>query len=132
MPAQALAPEHRVAGNQRPIGGTRTVVLHGPEGGIAATAHCYFPHGPHSPHVRDAWVGLVAVAPEFRGCGLGTRANAEGIRMALDDLGATAVHELVSETNIASRRMMERCGLSRDAQRVCAMAIAADSAKFTR
>ncbi len=110
----------------------RTLVLRSRDGSIAATAHCYFPHGRHSPHARDAWVGLVAVAPEFRGSGLGTRANAEAIRLALDDLGAAAVHELVSETNVPSRRMMERCGLVPDSARVCAMAVRAQAEKFTR
>ncbi|WP_138465429.1 GNAT family N-acetyltransferase [Poseidonocella sp. HB161398] len=111
---------------------TRTVVIRNADGAILASAHCYLPHGPLSPHHRDAWVGLVAVDPAHRGTGLGLRANAEAIRAALDDLGAEAVHELVSAANIPSQRMMARCGLALDPGRICGIALPAADAKFTR
>jgi predicted GNAT family acetyltransferase len=81
-------------------------------GNFAACAHGYLPHNKHSPYNRYAWGGLVAVAPTYRGKGLGTYVNALMAEACLNHLSATHLYELVSATNTTSRRMVEGCGLS--------------------
>ncbi|GAB2187056.1 GNAT family N-acetyltransferase [Roseibium sp. LAB1] len=81
-------------------------------GHFAACAHGYLPHNDHSPYRGYAWGGLVAVAPEHRGKGLGTYVNAFMAEASLTRLEATHLYELVSATNTTSRRMVEGCGLS--------------------
>ena len=98
-----LAGEHNVA---------RTFVLTDAAGTIAATT--YLPHNASSRFHRYAWAGLVAVAPDMRGKSLGRYINACAVVAAFTDLGARIVYELVHETNEASRRMVESCGLSLD------------------
>jgi RimJ/RimL family protein N-acetyltransferase len=100
-----LAGEHNMA---------RTFVLTDATGLIAATAHTYLPHNASSRFHQYAWAGLVAVAPEMRGKSLGRYINACAVAAAFTDLGASTVYELVHETNEASRRMVESCGLRLD------------------
>src|SRR5690606_358391 len=101
-------------------------------GPIAAAAHGYLPHNDHSQYRRYAWGGLVAVADSQRGKGLGTYINARMIVGAFSDLDATHVYELVSASNIPSRRMVESCGLRHEPALVCGLATSTDSARFTR
>lgn len=114
------------------LGPATTVAVGDESGAIAATAHAYLPHNAHSPHHRHAWGGLVAVADSQRGKGLGSRINAQMIVSAFRDLGATHVYELVSASNIPSRRMVESCGLRPEPALVCGLATPNDSVRFTR
>ncbi|MFN3210626.1 MAG: GNAT family N-acetyltransferase [Roseovarius sp.] len=81
------------------------------DGAIAATAFAYFPYNAHGPHHATAWAGLVAVHEAQRKRGIGVRVNALALRAAVDDLGAERVQQFARTTNLASCRMIERCGL---------------------
>ncbi|WP_102958896.1 GNAT family N-acetyltransferase [Mangrovicella endophytica] len=109
-----------------------TVGFKDAEGGILATAHGYLPHSVHSPYQRYAWGGLVAVAAEARAQGLGSLVNARLIAEVFRELEATHIYELVSDTNVASRRMVEACGLRAEPGLVCGVGVAEDSTRFTR
>lgn len=91
-------------------------------GQIVATAHAYLPHNRHSPHAGNAWAGLVAVAERHRGRGLGKWINAAAVLGAVETLGASAVHELVSAENKVSRRMVRDAGLRLVTDRKCGIA----------
>ncbi|MGL4236852.1 GNAT family N-acetyltransferase [Tabrizicola sp.] len=101
-------------------------------GSVVAAAHGYMPHNPFSPFHRHAWGGLVTVAEAQRGNGIGSYINARVVASAFRNLGATHVYELVSATNAPSRRMVEACGLRREAGLVCGIAIPVEGARFTR
>lgn len=109
----------------------KTIVLSG-SGGIAATGHAYFPHNSHSRFRDHAWIGLVAVEHSWRGKGLGTLINALLVRAAFEELGARYVYEMVAPANIASRRMVEACGLRLDPELRCGVAVPAEARRFTR
>jgi len=139
-PATLRVQEFLAANGLAPFPGTmlvdeasraKTIVLAGAEG-IAATGHAYFPHNAHSPFRDHAWLGLVAVDDAWRGKGLGTQVNALLVRAAFEELGARHVYEMVAPSNIASRRMVEACGLRLDADLRCGVAVPADAARFTR
>ncbi|TYC65843.1 hypothetical protein FMN63_26130 [Stappia sp. BW2] len=100
-------------------------------GGFAACAHGYLPHNRHSPFCRYAWGGLVAVAPAHRGKGLGTYVNALMADACLTGLAASHLYELVSATNMTSRRMVEGCGLSLSRQLYSGLATSG-AERFTR
>jgi len=87
--------------------GRATVVIVDQSGGVKATSHTYFAHNEFSPRRQTAWAGLVAVDPSMRGTGLGRYVNARSVQLAITELGAVSVYELVSPTNAASRRMFE-------------------------
>lgn len=113
--------------------GPATTVAVGDGGGtIVAAAHGYLPHNAHSPYHRYAWGGLVAAADQQRGKGLGTYINARMIVSVFRDLGATHVYELVSTSNLPSRRMVASCGLRPEPGLVCGIATPNDGARFTR
>ena len=114
------------------MGSATTVVIGDEDGNIVAAAHGYLPHNAHSPYHRHAWGGLVAVADAQRGRGLGNHVNARMVARVFEDLGATHIYELVSVTNLASRRMVTSSGLCPEPNLVCGMATANDSARFTR
>lgn len=109
----------------------KTIVL-ASAGRIAATGHAYFPHNAHSPFRDHAWLGLVAVEHSWRGRGLGTLVNALLVRAAFEELGAQHVYEMVAPANVASRRMVEACGLRLDPELRCGVAVPAEAARFTR
>jgi GNAT superfamily N-acetyltransferase len=92
-------------------GPSTTVVLEDKDSGIVASAYAYLPHNRFSLHHRFAWGGLVAVSPAHRGKGLGILVNAMMVREAIERLQAENIYELVSATNMPSRRMVEACGL---------------------
>ncbi|ANT51468.1 GNAT family N-acetyltransferase [Mesorhizobium amorphae] len=114
------------------LGPATTVVVCDETGTVAATAHGYFAHNSYSAYHRYAWGGLVAVAESQRGRGLGNYINARMILSVFRDLHATHIYELVSTSNIPSRRMVESCGLRPDPTVVCGAATPSDSARFTR
>ncbi len=114
------------------LGPATTVVVGDADGAIAAAAHAYLPHNAHSPYRRYGWGGLVAVAESRRGKGLGNHINACMIDRLFRDLDATHIYELVSASNIPSRRMVEACGLRHEPGLACGIASANDSARFTR
>lgn len=99
---------------------------------VVAAAHGYLPHNAHSDYHRHAWGGLVAVAEAQRGRGLGNHINARMIVSVFRDLDATHVYELVSATNIPSRKMVESCGLRHEPNLVCGVATPNDSTRLTR
>lgn len=123
-------PQKALAGENGPA--STVVIVNDTSGEIAATAHCCMPHNRHSPHQRMAWGGLAAVEPSVRGSGLGKLANAMMVREAFDCLGAEGIYELVAEANVASRRMVEACGLSLQPDIAGAMAVAAGNERFSR
>lgn len=114
------------------FGPVATVALGDEAGNIVAAAHGYLPHKSYSNHRRSAWGGLVAVAEPERGKGLGNYVNAGMIIAAFRDLDATHVYELVSTTNLTSRKMVESCGLRREPVLVCGVATPNESARLTR
>lgn len=114
------------------IGAATTMVVGDRDGSVVAAAHGYLPHNRYSDHHRHAWVGLVAVAASQRGKGLGNYVNARSIVSMFRDLDATHVYELVSSTNIPSRRMVGSCGLRHEPALLCGIAMRNSSAHFTR
>ena len=114
------------------VGPATTVAVGDRNGGIVAAAHGYLPHNAHSPYHRHAWGGLVAVADSQRGKGLGNYINARMIVSVIRDLDATHVYELVSASNVPSRRMVESCGLRLEPGLVCGAAMPNESARYTR
>jgi RimJ/RimL family protein N-acetyltransferase len=113
------------------IGRSVTIII-GDETGVVATAHAYMPHNAYSPYSGYAWGGLVAVAEAQRSKGLGKLVNALLIERVFRDLGASHVYELVSATNIPSRRMVEACGLRLEPTLTCGIATPHESARFTK
>jgi RimJ/RimL family protein N-acetyltransferase len=109
-----------------------TVAVGGRDGNIAAAAHGYMPHNQHSAFHRHAWGGLVSVAEAHRGKGLGNFINASMIVRVFRHLGATHIYELVSATNIASRKMVASCGLCHEPDLACGAATPTGGARFTR
>ncbi len=123
-PAQVLSGE---------AGPAALAVLADPaDGSIAATAFTYFPYNCHSPHHATAWAGLVAVREDMRGRGVGIRVNALVLGAAVKDLGAERVQEYARTTNLASCRMIERCGLRLRSDVRSGIAQPAGARSFTR
>ena len=89
----------------------RLVVLTFADGQITATGFSAMTHNSWSPFAGAAWVGLIGVAPELRGIGLGKQVDAICNLAAVEELGATATIEFVAPDNIPSRAMLESCGL---------------------
>ena len=114
------------------FGPVTTVAIGDGNRNVAAAAHGYMPHNAFSDYHRYAWGGLVAVAESQRGKGLGTYINARLIVNVFRDLNPTHIYELVSATNIPSRRMVGSCGLRPEPALVCGVATPNDSARFTR
>ena len=100
-------------------------------GSIVATACGHMPYNSMSRHSRTAWGGLVAVDEDQRGKGLGVAVNAEMVRRCVEKLGARTVQEFASETNVVSRRMIERSGLSLDPSCMSGIAMRGGE-RFTR
>lgn len=102
-------PAEVLSGN---LGPAALAVLTDPEdGSITATALSYFPFNRHSAHRFTAWAGLVAVREDLRNQGVGVRVNALVLHEAIDAAGAERVQEYARPSNVASCRMIERCGL---------------------
>lgn len=114
------------------LGPVITVVVADGGGAVVAAAHGYLPHNAHSGYHRYAWGGLVAVAESQRGAGIGTFINARMIVDAFRGLEATHVYELVSSTNLPSRRMVAACGLRHEPTLVCGVASPEAAVRFTR
>jgi hypothetical protein len=116
------------------VGGSSqaTVVLTDLDRTPAAVANTYFAHNSHSPHFRNAWVGMVAVEATLRGRGLGRYASAMAIHKAITEMGATRVHELVGAGNESSRRMALACGLSPHSELLVGVAVPGEVSRFSR
>jgi RimJ/RimL family protein N-acetyltransferase len=114
------------------FGPAATVAVGDRRGSVVAAAHGYMPHNAFSAYHRHAWGGLAAVAEAQRGKGLGTYINARMIVSVFRALGATHIYELVSATNIASRKMVEACGLRLEPALMCGAATPTGNARFTR
>ena len=113
------------------LGPAATPYIRDGVGRIVACAHAYMPHNRYSAHEKTAWVGLVAVAGQQRGRRLGSRINARAISLAIQNLGAHAIYELVASDNDPSRRMVESCGLRLRSDLVCGLATA-EGRRFTK
>ncbi len=114
------------------IGSGTTVAIGDRDGNVMAAAHGYLPHNSYSPYHRYAWGGLVAVAASQRGKGLGNYVNARMVVSVFRDLDVTHIYELVSTTNVASRKMVASCGLHFEPTLICGVITRNDSARFTR
>jgi hypothetical protein len=113
-------------------GRAATTVIAGPQGEIAAAAHCYYGHNRFSPYHHTAWGGLCAVAPKHRGTGLGRYVNARMVMDCFEELRAEAVYELVGSYNVASRKMVEASGLRLRPDLISGIAVAENSDRFSR
>lgn len=107
------------------------VVLRDRDGNIVATGFAAMTHNQFSPFEGTAWVGLIAVSPQWRGRALGTWIDAVSNLVAVERLGATATMEFVAQNNMPSRRMLETCGLRQREGRTVAM-LSTSSARLTR
>ncbi len=112
-------------------GPATSVAIADKAGELAAVAHGYFPHNKHSPHCQNAWCGLVAVSPEYRGKSLGKFVNARLIANCIDDLGAKMVHQYVASSNVVSRKMVQSSGLMLEPDLSCGLAVSGGE-RFTR
>ena len=112
--------------------GPATTVALADRAACVAAAHGYLPHTAHSPYHGYAWGGLVAVAAHHRSRGLGAYVNAFMIESVMRDLAATHIYELVSASNVPSRRMVEACGLRHEPNLVCGLATPVTAERFTR
>ncbi|WP_431322419.1 N-acetyltransferase family protein [Rhizobium sp. YTU87027] len=108
-----------------------TIALVDDHGDVVATAHANMPFNGDSKHRGTAWVGLIAVAAQQRGNGLGRLINALAVREAFETLGADEVVEFVHADNTVSRRMIEACGLRLDPAILCGLATPIVDARFT-
>jgi hypothetical protein len=113
-------------------GGATTIMIGDAQGNVAACAHGYMPHNGYSPYHRYAWGGLVAVMESHRGKGLGKVINASMISRVFRDLKASHIYELVSASNVASRRMVEACVLRLEPTLICGIATPNQSGRFTK
>jgi hypothetical protein len=114
------------------LGSATTVAISDQDGNVVAAAHGYLPHNAYSPYHRYAWGGLVAVAESQRGKGLGSYVNAQMVASVFRDPEATHIYELVSATNVPSRRMVASCGLHFEPNLVCGVVAPNEGARFTR
>lgn len=132
MAKQGVAPypAQVLSGN---MGAAALAVLSDPEDGpIAATAFSYFPYNRHSAHEKTAWAGLVAVREDLRGRGIGPYVNARVLMSAVQGMGAERVQEFARTSNLASCRMIGRCGLSLRSNVRSGIAQPAEAMSFTR
>lgn len=113
-------------------GPARTLAITDADGSVAASACTYLPHNSSSVHAHKAWGGLVAVSPAQRGRKLGILINAAMVKAAFDEMAADGIYELVSPSNLPSRRMVEACGLRHDPAVVSGAAVALDGTRYTR
>ncbi|MGO4138471.1 GNAT family N-acetyltransferase [Rhizobium brockwellii] len=114
------------------IASATTIAITDADANVVSTAHGYMPHNAYSPYRQYAWGGLVAVAESCRGQGLGKYVNALMIERVFQELGASHVYELVSASNLPSRRMVEACGLRLEPTLTCGIATHRESARFTK
>lgn len=103
----------------------------GPDGPLRAVAFGHFASNRYSPWHRTAWCGLVAVAPEARGIGLGRAVNDAAIGAMIGPHGAEAVVEFAAPDNRASRAMIEGSGLVLR-EDILSCAATRGAARFTR
>ncbi len=113
-------------------GAAATVVVGTDAGHPVAAAHAYLPHNSHSPYLRYAWGGLVAVEAAYRGKGLGSYINARLAVAIFNDLNASHMYEMIASTNAPSQKMAEACGLKFASMFMCGVATHADRGRFTR
>jgi RimJ/RimL family protein N-acetyltransferase len=114
------------------IGSATTIAITDSDANVVSSAHGYMPHNAYSPFRQYAWGGLVAVAEPYRGQGLGKYVNALMIDRVFQELGASHIYELVSASNIPSRRMVEACGLRLEPTLTCGAATPHANARFTK
>lgn len=131
MEAQGIAPFSKpaLAGDLFPA--WLTTLHDRATGDLVATGFAAMTHNHFSRWRNTAWVGLIAVAPNQRGKGLGRVVNALSIVAALDLPGADSVMEFVGPTNGTSARMVAGCGVLNDPDRHVVM-LSCGGARLTR
>jgi hypothetical protein len=122
-------PGHVLVGG---AGKSSLAVMSDANGVIIACAFGYFPYNEFSDHRHTAWIGLVAVSDRCRGKGLGVRTNAIALSEMIRRHGAANVQEFVRASNLASCRMVERCGLRQNSGVLSGIAQPSGAAQFTR
>lgn len=88
----------------------RMTVIVDTDNKIAATGLAVMPHNRFSRFACTGWVGLIAVAPDWRGMGLGKTVDAICGMDAIRHLGADSAMEFVAPDNAASRAVVQSCG----------------------
>lgn len=89
-----------------------TVLIRDASGRLVATAFATMMFHPESRLGNTVFVGLVSVAEDARGNGLGKLVNARALLDSHDAMGWSQAVEFVASYNTASRRMVSGCGLS--------------------
>ena len=108
------------------------VTLLGVDGSLVATAYGYLAHNDFSRYRSHAFGGLACVSDRYRGKGLGAYVNALLVLKVFEELDAEWIYEMISVTNLPSRRMAEACGLVLDPTLTACVATRADQPRFTR
>lgn len=85
--------------------------ISGPDGMLVAVSNAAMQFNRFSRWHDTAWIGLVAVASEFRGLGLGARATAAAALAAVEVLGAARAMAFVADDNAPSRAMLLGIGM---------------------
>ncbi len=100
------------------------------EGAVVAAGFGARLNNRFSRHAQTAWVGMISVDPAWRGRALGTRVNAEVVRVTIERLEAEQIVEFVAPTNLASAAMIRTCGLAPNEER--SIAAIREGVNFTR
>ena len=112
-------PAFSMRGDLRP---SLTVLVRNSEGVLIATAYATMMFHPKSRLGDTVFAGIVSVAEEARGKGLGKLVNAHALTESRETMGWVQAVEFVASDNTASRGMVSACGLAHKEQRVGAIA----------
>ncbi|MEM7223140.1 MAG: GNAT family N-acetyltransferase [Pseudomonadota bacterium] len=107
-----------------------TTLLRDKEGMPVATGSACMRYHENSRLGGCLFIGLISVDPRCRGKRLGSLVNALTLIESHRAFGWTKVHEQVHESNTASRKMIEACGLDRK-EDLCAVTASRDQARFS-
>lgn len=124
----ASNPAHVFRGETHPA---LSVLVRDADGRAMAMAWAGLFFHPDGPCAGTVFVGLVSVADEARGLGLGTYVNARVLVESHATMGWSRATEFVAADNIPSRRMVLACGLS-DADGLVAAIATRGAGRFTR
>ena len=108
-----------------------TTLVRDQEGALVATGSACMRFHADSRLGGCLFIGLISVAPRCRGKRLGSLVNAFTLIESHRAFGWSLVHEQVQETNSASRKMIESCGLHRR-DGLCVVSASRDAERFTK
>lgn len=108
-----------------------TTLLWDPNGKLAGCGNATMRYHSRSRFADGLFAGAISVDPNHRGMGFGTLVNAALLRDSHNAFGWKSVLEQARDTNLASCRMLERCGLRRDPDLVT-IGVALSDREFTR